>query len=159
MFKILIPVDGSPYALHAVDYAKKLIQRIDDVETTILSVSDTTAMPSTLINATGPEVAIRLLDNTPRIDELLVQMDAESLANASNAQGRLMPCEKPVFTRTGRGDPWKVICRIAEDEKFDLIVMGSTGRGRVAGIFVGSISNKVLHRSKVPVLIVRGTEE
>ncbi len=43
----------------------------------------------------------------------------------------------------------------AEEDKFDLVVMGSHGHGEVLNIVLGSIATKVLAKCKVPVLIIR----
>ena len=43
----------------------------------------------------------------------------------------------------------------ARDYKADLIVMGSRGLGQIGGLILGSVSERVLHRAHVPVLIVR----
>ena len=39
--------------------------------------------------------------------------------------------------------------------KFDMVVMGSHGRGAFSGLFLGSVARKVLAACKVPVLLVR----
>ena len=44
---------------------------------------------------------------------------------------------------------------LAKKEKFDLIVIGSRGMGTAKEIFLGSTSNYVLHKSPIPVLIVK----
>ncbi|MBI2934618.1 MAG: universal stress protein [Chloroflexi bacterium] len=155
MFRILLPVDGSGYALQAVDYAKRLLERMDDAEVTVLTVADIGQLPVTLLSE-QPENAVSSLDVSPGIREIFQKMDAESEIAAKGAQGRLLPCHRPVYTRTARGEPWKVICDIAERDKFDLIIMGSAGKGFVAGIVLGSVSNRVLHHCKVPMLVVPG---
>jgi len=53
------------------------------------------------------------------------------------------------------GDPVVEIVEAAKDEKADFIVMGSRGLGQIGGLFLGSVSERVLHGSHVPVLIVR----
>lgn len=53
------------------------------------------------------------------------------------------------------GDAADEIALLARRGKFDLIVMGSHGRGAVGTAFLGSVVQKVLARSKVPVLVVR----
>jgi nucleotide-binding universal stress UspA family protein len=47
------------------------------------------------------------------------------------------------------------IVKFAQDKKFDIIVIGSRGPSPIGEIFIGSVANYVLHRSKVPVLLVK----
>ena len=53
------------------------------------------------------------------------------------------------------GNPGNVIIQEAEDEKIDLIVMGSHGYGAIVGSVLGSVSQKVLHGAKCSVLIAK----
>ena len=56
---------------------------------------------------------------------------------------------------------WKVghagetIAQMADDEKFDLVVMGSHGHGTLVNLVMGSVATQVLAHCKVPVLLVR----
>ena len=54
-----------------------------------------------------------------------------------------------------KGRPSDIIVAEAEDEDFDLIVMGSRGLGGIKEYILGSVSNQVVHESKSPVLIVK----
>ena len=45
--------------------------------------------------------------------------------------------------------------RIAEDDKIDVIVMGSIGKTGLEKFLMGSVAEKVVYDSKLPVLIVR----
>jgi nucleotide-binding universal stress UspA family protein len=55
-----------------------------------------------------------------------------------------------------RGDIGYNIVKFAHGkEKFDMIVMGSRGRSSTKEVFFGSVSNYVIHTSKIPVLIVK----
>ncbi len=47
------------------------------------------------------------------------------------------------------------IVSYAENQRFDLIVIGSSGKGLATRFFLGSTSNYVVHKSKVPVLLVK----
>jgi len=51
--------------------------------------------------------------------------------------------------------PSKEICRVAEKEKVSVIVMGALGKGAIRALLLGSVSERNLHGSKVPVLVVR----
>ena len=53
------------------------------------------------------------------------------------------------------GKPGELIAKLAEDGKFDLVVMGSHGHGALINLVVGSVATQVLSSCKVPVLIVR----
>ena len=53
------------------------------------------------------------------------------------------------------GNPPGEILRIAEDEKIDTIVMGSIGKTGLEKFLMGSVAEKVVHNSNLPVLIVR----
>ncbi|PIW35393.1 MAG: universal stress protein, partial [Nitrosopumilales archaeon CG15_BIG_FIL_POST_REV_8_21_14_020_33_23] len=53
------------------------------------------------------------------------------------------------------GHEAKRIIDFAQKQRFDLIVMGARGRGIMKQMFLGSVSNTVVHNSKIPVLIIK----
>ncbi|MGD2107517.1 MAG: universal stress protein [Nitrosopumilaceae archaeon] len=53
------------------------------------------------------------------------------------------------------GHEAKQIIDFAQKKKFDLIVIGARGRGTIKQMLLGSVSNAVVHSSKVPVLVIR----
>jgi nucleotide-binding universal stress UspA family protein len=53
------------------------------------------------------------------------------------------------------GKPGDLIAKMADDGKFDLVVMGSHGHGALMNLVVGSVATEVLAGCKVPVLVVR----
>lgn len=53
------------------------------------------------------------------------------------------------------GSPGPEIIDYAKNNKFDLIVMGARGLSSIKKMFMGSVSNFVLHKSKIPVMIVK----
>lgn len=53
------------------------------------------------------------------------------------------------------GNPVEEILRTAKSKKFDLIVIGARGKGKISELFLGSVSNAILHKSAIPVLIVK----
>ena len=53
------------------------------------------------------------------------------------------------------GQPAKEILKLAEEESIDMIVMGTLGRSGIEKFLLGSVADKVVRGSKVPVLVVR----
>jgi len=53
------------------------------------------------------------------------------------------------------GPPAEAILTVAETRKVDLIVMGTRGLGRLAGLLIGSVSQRVVSQAGCPVLLVR----
>ena len=54
------------------------------------------------------------------------------------------------------GDPAEEITKAADTEQCDLIAMSTHGHGLVKDILFGSVANAVRHRTRIPVLCVRG---
>ncbi|HYV95829.1 MAG TPA: universal stress protein [Gemmatimonadaceae bacterium] len=57
------------------------------------------------------------------------------------------------------GDPATEIAAAAEREHCDLIAMATHGHRIIADLFYGSVASSVRHKSRVPVLLVRGTPD
>jgi len=53
------------------------------------------------------------------------------------------------------GQPAKEILKLAEEHSFDLIVMGTLGKSGIEKILLGSVADKVIRGSRIPVLTVR----
>lgn len=61
----------------------------------------------------------------------------------------------PLNTKVVQGDPAQIIIHLAKESNYDLIIMGSRGRGPLQELLLGSVSLKVLHHASSPVLIIR----
>jgi nucleotide-binding universal stress UspA family protein len=57
---------------------------------------------------------------------------------------------------TLEGNPADKILEFAEQEGMDLIVMGTLGRTGLDRFLLGSVAEKVVRHSKIPVMIVKG---
>jgi nucleotide-binding universal stress UspA family protein len=53
------------------------------------------------------------------------------------------------------GDPAEMIVRFATEKHYDQIVMGPRGKGGLQGLLLGSVTNKVMQLSSIPVLLVK----
>lgn len=53
------------------------------------------------------------------------------------------------------GSPGEFILKVAKEEDVNMIVMGARGLGKIKKTILGSVSDQVLSKSKVPVLIYK----
>ena len=66
-----------------------------------------------------------------------------------------IPAELRAAKHVETGSIPKAILRVAEQEGSDMIIMGSRGLGLFKGALIGSVSQKVVEESKVPVMVVK----
>jgi universal stress protein A len=84
--------------------------------------------------------------------EASLRADAEARVKefAGKPRGRTVQVDTQVVI----GEPFGDICRIAEQEQVDLIIMGSHGRTGLGHVLLGSIAERVVRHAPCPVLIV-----
>ena len=58
-------------------------------------------------------------------------------------------------TQIIEGPPAEAILSVADTRNNDLIIMGTRGLGKIAGLLIGSQSQKVISHAKCPVMLVR----
>lgn len=147
MFKVLLATDGSDYSEKAARYVGQLCEKLEDWEITALYVKNLSF--SVLGLAEEP-----YFETLP--DSRFMQEQVDKLASSAldSAQEILKSMGKRVVLRSEWGRPSEVICRVAENENFNLVVVGERGLGGIAGLVLGSVSQRVATRAKVPVLIV-----
>lgn len=148
MKRIMAAVDGSAPSLKAVTLAADLAARYG-AELMLLTVT----------RALSPALTAELETyiRQERIDVPLGELTSEHAARvladavlAAQANGAIR-----VSSRSRSGDPTEEIIGLAEDWQADLIVIGSRGHGRLAGLLLGSVAQKVLAHASCPVLVVR----
>jgi nucleotide-binding universal stress UspA family protein len=141
--RILVAIDGSEHARRALTEAIDLA-RLANARLTVISVHQRT---SALLAGGAPIV--------PPIDlgEIEHAMRREHEQMLDTAVERV-PQNVSVVKVLAEGPPAPAILAQAREDRSDLIVMGSRGRGGVASMLLGSVSHQVLQRSGVPVLVV-----
>ena len=137
--KILVPLDGSKNSLRGLDMAIHLARQSQGT-ITVLAVK---SVPG--IYAIHP---LGFLDFSSMTEVKKLLADAKLRA----AKKGIMLTGKAIA-----GDPGYDIARFANNSKnrIDLVVIGARGRSAAKEIFLGSVSNYVLHKSKKPVLVVK----
>ncbi|HSG42151.1 MAG TPA: universal stress protein [Anaerolineales bacterium] len=136
--RILLAVDGSDHAVRAAKVAADLARCMKS-ELWVVVVYD--PIPSYL----GEPYLQNVID--ARLPEA-----QEVLKKAVDTVGD-MPGE--IHTEILEGNSAEAIIKVAKTRKSDVIVMGSRGLGRLAGMLLGSTSQKVVSHAPCPVLIVR----
>lgn len=148
---ILVPTDGSDVAEIAIDHALDLAEKYD-ATLHALYVVDTESMDLTL----GTEQVDRL--RAGHFDEM---EDVERKAREATERvvERAEERNVPTVEHIAAGRPHAVITNYAEDNDVDMIVMGSHGRGGVQRMLLGSVAERVLRTSRIPVLVVDARQE
>ncbi|MDR5673952.1 Nucleotide-binding protein, UspA family [Halalkaliarchaeum sp. AArc-CO] len=136
---ILIPTDGSTEVERAVEHALDLAE-----------AHGATVHALYVVN-TASYAGLPMETAWEGVDELL-RSDAEAAVETvrERAQARSIPVETSIV----EGTPSRCIVREAEERGCDLIVMGTHGRGGIDRLLLGSVAEKVVRASALPVLTV-----
>jgi nucleotide-binding universal stress UspA family protein len=143
--KILVAVDGSPAADQALTQAIDLAEA-EHARLTIFSAV-ATPPPAAFIGVTGGVPASLARD---------AEVETETILRTAV---RRVPDHVSVNTVLS-GEPVRpALIHQVENGGYDLVVMGSRGRGALGSVLLGSASHYVLNHSPVPVLIVHADPE
>ncbi|MBI3762345.1 MAG: universal stress protein [Chloroflexi bacterium] len=136
---ILIGYDGSAHGKKALEYGIDFAMHAG-AHLTIVTVFPT--VPDYL--------------GSPQYDELVVRLapEAQRTADMGAEQARACGIEN-VRVEVLQGSPAESILMVADTRGCDCIVVGSRGRGEMVGLLLGSVSDRLAHHAKVPVLIVK----
>jgi nucleotide-binding universal stress UspA family protein len=140
--KILVPVDGSAYTKRMLGYLAAHDEWLggDHSYTMIHSVP---AVPSRAAAAMDSSVLKAFYED-----------EAEKVFKPIRAFFAKKPALSPTFISKA-GPAADNIAAMAQKGGYDLIVMGSHGKGAITNLIMGSVATKVLATCKVPVLLVR----
>ncbi|MDL2314415.1 universal stress protein [Desulfovibrio sp. OttesenSCG-928-C14] len=136
--KILFPVDNSDYSRKAIELVASLTCK-DRGEVTLLHV-----VPP-----------IPALIGNPMHTRLQEEMTAAAKEFLREFKAELEDEELDVKVMVRHGDAASEILEAAQEEGCEIIVMGARGLGSLAEMFLGSVSQKILQYSKIPVAIAR----
>jgi nucleotide-binding universal stress UspA family protein len=150
--KILVPLDGSKVGEAALPVIGRLIDKCapsSKIEITLIGVITLLRHWVVVGEASAP------VSYTEEELTLIKERVAENLARVAET------IKKPnisIKTIVSTGNAADEILKAADDVKADLIAMSTHGRSGLRRLAFGSITDKVLHASRVPVLMVRAPE-
>jgi nucleotide-binding universal stress UspA family protein len=147
MFKhILIPTDGSPVAQKAIHAGVRLAAEMGATVTGYFAVEP----PPTHLYGEGYLADRKLVDELDRRAMDNARQAVDEIAKAAKAAG--VKCE----TIIGKAVvPYRGIIEAAEKRGCDAVFMASNGHRGLTGLLLGSVTQKVLTHSKIPVLVFR----
>jgi len=141
--KVLVPIDFSRYSLETLKFALCLPQWFP-TEFTLLHVVPT-----------GEVEAFAQLGEEPT--DHLARRRQEALERLEKEVGRIRESQAGLKIRclVAAGIVFKEICRLAEEENFSLIVIGTHGRTGLSHLLMGSNTERVVQHASCPVLSLK----
>ena len=140
--KILLAIDGSPYSKKMLAYLCAHDELINAGRNTFTALTVLPAIPP----------RARAVLSKEMVDEYYREEGAKVLDPVRKylEQSCIFPKE-----RLEVGHPGDIIASIAEDEKYDLIIMGTHGHGALGRLVMGSVSTQVLANCNGPGMLIR----
>lgn len=136
--KILVPLDGSKTSLDGLHEAIEIAKPFGAKITGICVVQTT---PPIALPGFTTSFKSYMTDGAAKIVS-----EAEKIAKRNGVEfnGKLV-----------YGDASSEISEFANTKKYDMVVIGSRSKSTVKDLFLGSVATSVVHRSQVPVLVIK----
>lgn len=135
--KILVPVDGSANSTRGLDRAIEIAKE-SDAEITGFYVFH-------LPLAAGIKYTKKMKEDAQK----------KAVKAIGPAMQRVQKAGAKFSYKTGGGNTGSEIVNFAKKGNFDMVVIGARGLGGAKEAFLGSTSNYVMHKTKIPVLVVK----
>lgn len=140
--KILYPTDFSEVSKKAINYIKQL-KEAGTQEVVVLHVLNEKGIEAMALYASGS------------FDELLQRIEKEAADEMKEIEADLKESSLKVKLRIEIGIPLTDILKVEEEEGVSAIVIGSHGKSNVKEMLLGSVSEKVIRKSKNPILVIK----
>ena len=138
--KILVPLDGSALAEAVLPHAQALA-KAEDAEIVLLSVP---VVPSLEFLARTPGLATQVIEDAEIETEVYLVKEENKLAEEGIKVKHIMR-EGPIP---------EMILKIADEVHADVIAMSTHGRTGVQRWLMGSVADRVVHYSHIPVMLI-----
>jgi nucleotide-binding universal stress UspA family protein len=141
--KILVPLDGSKVAEGVLPHAKALAYSVG-AELILLTVGANPALDFVFSDPGLAQSAVQEQEDRSKKYITEIESELKSAGFKASVQLRI-------------GSVAEVILETAEELQVDVIAMSTHGRTGAARWLLGSVAERVVHNSKVPVLLIRAT--
>ena len=139
--KILVCLDGSALAEAALPHAQSLASD-EDAQILLLRVS---VNPAAEFSFSDPSIADNLIEN----------MEAETLAYLQSVRAKLQKAGFRTSFLICQGPIAEMILNAATENQADVIVMSTHGRSGIKRWLLGSVADRVVTHSTIPVMLIR----
>lgn len=153
--RILMPLDGSELGEAAIAYIDGLISRLVPEETVEITLFHVVTTVRHNVAYQGGGVA-----SIPYTKEQLEKLKDEAMAYLERVSNRLQNSKIAIECSVAVNEsPAEAILEAENEVNATLIAMATHGRGGLSRFAIGSVADKVMRSSEVPVLMVRSSEK
>jgi len=145
--RVITPVDGSESSKRS---AKKAIYLAKKMDVELIAIYVVHVPISAYV---GPPYSPVIYTDDTEIKEIRKKMKKEGAQVLAEIEEMASKVGLTITKKILEGSPDEEIIRISK--KDDLIVMGAKGISAIDRIFLGSVSEKVLHNASSSVMVVR----
>ncbi|MCY9343133.1 universal stress protein [Bacillus inaquosorum] len=139
MYKnILLAADGSEHSIRSAEHAIRIAKLVPDSRVEIIYVKDFSKAKSEVLHTSSTEELE--MERRKKLDPIMKKID-----QAGVQHDLIMK----------HGEPGPTIVSYANENQFDMLIVGSRGLNSLQEMVLGSVSHKVAKRVNCPVLIVK----
>jgi len=150
---ILVAVDGSEHSKKALNYAVELAKKFDGKITLIHAYSTVVSFVPSVDALSAPAltppasavVAAKISEESKQIGKRILDETEQIVKEKGISVEKILR----------EGDAVKEIVAVAQEGKFDLVIVGHRGLSKLKELLLGSVSEGVSHKAPCPVLIVK----
>ncbi|PZM66022.1 universal stress protein [Paenibacillus dendritiformis] len=136
--RILLAADGSKNSIRAAQEAAKIASLAPESFVEILFIADLSKIKNEVLHSQDHE-------------EIELKRQQKLIPVAEQLSAKNVKHETKIIT----GDPGPAIVEYANNEKVDLVIIGSRGLNTFQEFVLGSVSHKVVKRVQCPVMVVK----
>lgn len=150
LFTIMVAIDGSETSMRAAEYAVAMTKNIKNKQTQLIGITilDLGRLSYSFFVA-APSYGSKELEEKRQEAKMWLNR-VDQLSKENSVPQFKSEIIEDVVSRIGGA-----IVKYAENEKVDLIVVGTRGRSSLRRMLIGSVASDILHYAHCPVMIVK----